>query len=157
MFQKSCLTFIIGIANYSHHKKHTNIILTPLNPTFICIWHEMIINRNGRKRTLGQCARSEDSDQTAHSRSLIRIFTGRFLDSRGYKVSSGEQRGLWSDCADAQVDLSLAWARMSEMYVAIYYYNVNNYCCSNSKTGVYRGIHYFSYFCSKHRLWAYIR
>ena len=21
------------------------------------------------------------------------------------------------------------------------------------KTGVYRGIHYFSYFCSKHRLW----
>ena len=22
-----------------------------------------------------------------------------------------------------------------------------------SKTGVYRGIHYFSYFCSKHRLW----
>ena len=26
-----------------------------------------------------------------------------------------------------------------------------------SKTGVYRGIHYFSYFCSKHRLWVLIR
>ena len=26
-----------------------------------------------------------------------------------------------------------------------------------SKTGVYRGIHYFSYFCSKHRLWVFVR
>ena len=25
------------------------------------------------------------------------------------------------------------------------------------KTGVYRGIHYFSYFCSKHRLWVPVR
>ena len=25
------------------------------------------------------------------------------------------------------------------------------------KTGVYRGIHYFSYFCSKHRLWVLVR
>ena len=26
-----------------------------------------------------------------------------------------------------------------------------------SKTGVYRGIHYFSYFCSKHRFWVLVR
>ena len=26
-----------------------------------------------------------------------------------------------------------------------------------SKTGVYRGRHYFSYFCSKHRLWVLVR
>ena len=26
-----------------------------------------------------------------------------------------------------------------------------------SKSGVYRGIHYFSYFCSKHRLWVFVR
>ena len=26
-----------------------------------------------------------------------------------------------------------------------------------SKTGVYRGIHYFSYFCSKYRLWVLVR
>ena len=26
-----------------------------------------------------------------------------------------------------------------------------------SKTGVYRGIHYFSIFCSKHRLWVLVR
>ena len=46
-------------------------------------------------------ARSEDSDQTAHSRSLIRIFTGRILDSKECNVSSDRQRRLWSDCADA--------------------------------------------------------
>ena len=37
---------------------------------------------------LWTCAPSEDSDQLAHSRSLIRIFTGRILDSQGCKVSS---------------------------------------------------------------------
>ena len=53
---------------------------------------------------LRTCAPSEDSDQTAHSRSLIRIFTGRISDSRwqGYKVSSCGQRRLirlrvWSE------------------------------------------------------------
>ena len=33
---------------------------------------------------------SEDSDQPAHSRSLIKIFTGRILDSLGYKVFHAE-------------------------------------------------------------------
>ena len=60
------------------------------------------------------CAFSEDSDQTAHLRSLIRIFTGRNLDSRGYKVSSCGQRRLCSDCAEAQTDLNLHWAHMTK-------------------------------------------
>ena len=59
-------------------------------------------------------APSEDSDQTAHSRSLIRIFTGRNLDSQGCKVSSRRQQRLKSDCVDAQADLSLRWVHMSE-------------------------------------------
>ena len=58
---------------------------------------------------LWTCAPSEDSDQTAHSRSLIRIFTGRILDRQGCKVSSCGQRRLWSDCKDAQAELSLRW------------------------------------------------
>ena len=57
---------------------------------------------------------SEDSDQPAHSRSLIKIFTGQILDSQWSKVSSCGQRRLWSDCADAQADLSLRWAHGSE-------------------------------------------
>ena len=49
-----------------------------------------------------------------HSRSLIRIFPGRILDSQGCKVSSRGQRRLWSGCVDAQADLSLRWAHMLE-------------------------------------------
>ena len=41
---------------------------------------------------------SEDSDQPAHLRSLIRIFTERILGSQGYKVSSCRQRRFLSDC-----------------------------------------------------------
>ena len=54
---------------------------------------------------------SEDSDQTAHSRSLIRIFTGRILDSQFCKTSSyvNEDSG---QTADAQADLSLQWTNM---------------------------------------------
>ena len=36
------------------------------------------------------------------------------LDSEWCQVSSCGQRRLWSDCADAQADLSLRWAHMSE-------------------------------------------
>ena len=59
-------------------------------------------------------APSEDSDQTAQSRSLIRIFTGRSLHSQGSDVSFCEQRRPWSDCVDAQSYLNLRWAHMSE-------------------------------------------
>ena len=51
------------------------------------------LSRNVRKRTSGH-APSEDSDQPAHSRSLIRIFTGRIFYSQGYKVSLCGQRRL---------------------------------------------------------------
>ena len=40
------------------------------------------------------CVPSKDSDQTAHARSLIRIFAGRTTDSEGFEVSSGGQRIL---------------------------------------------------------------
>ena len=65
--------------------------------------------------------------RSAHSHRQIRIFTGRILDSQGWKVwvfllyfvvvvvvclfvfLCGQQR-VWSDCADTQDDLSLRWA-----------------------------------------------
>ena len=37
------------------------------------------------------CAPSEDSDQPAHSRSLIRIFAGRIWDIQGFKVCHVDQ------------------------------------------------------------------
>ena len=75
---------------------------------FTCMWDNRCLSLYVRKR-----APSEDSDQPALSRSLIRIFTRRYLDSQWCKVSSCGQRRLWSDCADAQADLSLRWALMS--------------------------------------------
>ena len=48
-------------------------------------WIEM--GRISIKHTFG-CAPSEDSEQPAHSRSLIRLFTVRILGSQGCKVSS---------------------------------------------------------------------
>ena len=59
-----------------------------------------------------ECAPSEDSDQPAHPRSLIRVFTGHCVDSQGSKTSSGGQRRLWSDCANAQTDPRFRWAHM---------------------------------------------
>ena len=70
-----------------------------------------------QKTYLWSCAPGEDSDQPAHSRSLIWIITGRIFDSQGCKVSSCGQRRHWSDCAHAQADLSLRCVHLSERYV----------------------------------------
>ena len=76
-------------------------------------------------------ADNEDSDQTARMRRLIWVFVGRtfqislristdqnlhcaHFDSQDCKFSSCGQWRLWSDCADAQADLSLRWAHLSE-------------------------------------------
>ena len=48
-------------------------------------------------------AHSEDSDQIAHSRSLIKIFTEHISDSQGCKVSSSGQRRLLSDWAESEI------------------------------------------------------
>ena len=74
----------------------------------VCYNKHSRFSRNVRKRTLGR-APSEDSDQPAHSRSLIRFSTGRISDSQGYKDFACGQRRHWSNCADAQADLSLCW------------------------------------------------
>ena len=57
-------------------------------------------------------ASSDDSDKPAHMHCLIRIVT---VDLKplwviGYAMSA--LRRLWSDCANAQADLSLRWAHM---------------------------------------------
>ena len=44
------------------------------------------VSLNVRKHSFLTCEPSEESDQPGHSRSLIRIFTGRILNSQEYKV-----------------------------------------------------------------------
>ena len=74
------------------------------NVKFCFSWKNYQTQR--QKTYLRTCIPSEDSDQPAHSRSLIRIFTGSILDSQGCKVCSSGQRRLWSVRHDAQVLLS---------------------------------------------------
>ena len=58
------------------------------------------------------CAPSEDSDQTGHPPSLIRVFAVRMKKACVFSYPLNAQRRLWSDWADAQADLSLRWAPM---------------------------------------------
>ena len=60
------------------------------------------------------CTANEDSDQTAHSRSLIWVFAGRMkkLCLIGYRKSA--QWRFWSDCENTQCDLNLRWLYMVE-------------------------------------------
>ena len=53
------------------------------------------------------CASCEDTDQPAHSSSLIRLFTGSSVDCQGYTASTDRQRGLLPYCENAQANLNL--------------------------------------------------
>ena len=54
-------------------------------------WYETLNKPLWQKTYLQTRAPSEGSDQTVHLRSLIRIFTGRILDSQGCEVLSCEK------------------------------------------------------------------
>ena len=54
------------------------------------------------------CAPSKDSDPPGHPPSLIRVFAVRMKKAWVLSYSLSAQRRLWSDLADAQVDLSFA-------------------------------------------------
>ena len=58
------------------------------------------------------CVPSEYSDQPANPHSPIRIVSSYFEGNEWSKASSYGQQSLWSDCADAQADLTLCWAQM---------------------------------------------
>ena len=68
------------------------------------------------------CAPSEDSDQPAHTRSLIRVFAGHLVSSQGFKASSGGQWRLCSSCDTGWSECSLgANAILKEMqYLGLY-------------------------------------
>ena len=59
-------------------------------------------------------APNEDSDQLAHSRSLIRVFVVRMKKVWILGYPKCAQWRFWSDCANAQADLNLRWAHMSK-------------------------------------------
>ena len=59
------------------------------------------------------CAPSEDSDQPGHTPSLTKVFAVRMKKAWVLCYPMSAERRLWSDCADAQADLSLRWTHRS--------------------------------------------
>ena len=57
-----------------------------------------------------ECAPSKDSDQPGHPPCLIRVFAAHMKKHWVLIYPMSAQWRLWSDWADAQVDLSLRWA-----------------------------------------------
>ena len=74
----------------------------------------MEVSRRGEKTYLLTCAPNEDSDQTAHPRSLIRVSVVRMKKLCLFGYPKCAQWRFWSDCANAQADLNLLWVHMSE-------------------------------------------
>ena len=75
-----------------------------------CLIYESL----SEKKYLLTCASNEDSNQPAHPRSLIRAFVVRMKKPCIPGFPKCDQWRFWSDCANAQADLNLRWAHMSE-------------------------------------------
>ena len=61
------------------------------------------------------CVTTEDSNQPAHLRSVVNVFVVwmKKLCSLGYPKSD-QWNHVWLDCVNAQADLILVWAHVSE-------------------------------------------
>ena len=80
-----------------------------------------------KNKTKSDCAPSEDSDQSGHPPSLIRVFAVRMKKHWILSYPLSAQRRFW---ADAQTDLSLRWAHMSFCWfcrAAAHFMNENEY------------------------------
>ena len=59
------------------------------------------------------CVTRKDSDQPVHPLGITRVLLFPSLDSPETVKGTRDQRSLWSDCADAQANLSLHWSHKS--------------------------------------------
>ena len=97
-------------------QKCVNVMIYSVFPYYpgISSWYNLLPKWTATSGNVSPTyAPREDSDQPAHSRSLIWIFSRRILNSQGYTLSSYGYRRFKSDCADAQADFSLRWAHVS--------------------------------------------
>ena len=73
-----------------------------------------------------RCVTRKDSDQPVYPSSMAMVLVHPSLDSPEAVKCTCDQRRLWSDCADAQSDLSLHWSLKSYC----------RFCCALAK--IYR-------------------
>ena len=84
------------------------------------------------------CAISKDLDQPVHPPSMARALVYSSLDSLEAVEGTCDQRRLWSDCADAQADLSLRWSHKSHCRFcrALAHFSISR-CNNNIPTKLY--------------------
>ena len=75
--------------------------------------HKQFVSSH-EKTYLQPCEPTEDSNQHAHPHSLIRNFVVRMVKHCTLGYPKCAQRRFWSVCANAQADLNLRWAQISE-------------------------------------------
>ena len=74
----------------------------------------IFINEPAHDKTCNKtCVTSKDSDQPVHPLSMARILVYPSLDNPEAVEGTCDQRRLWSDCVDAQADLSPRWLHKS--------------------------------------------
>ena len=78
---------------------------------FLYLLKEKKINQPAYNKTYNKtCVTSKDSEQPVHPPSMARVLVYPSLDSPKSLEDTRNQRRLWSDCVDAQADLSLHWS-----------------------------------------------
>ena len=79
-------------------------------------WHDLSPSWQNQQNL---CAPSEDSDQRGYPPSMIRVFAVRTKKAMVLSYPLSAQWRLWSDRADAQVNLSLRWAHSHFVVFAV--------------------------------------
>ena len=85
------------------HKEYSYLHYSLLSSDLQTIW------ATTRQNQQSDCVPREDSDQPGYLPSLIRVFIVRMKKAWVLSYPLSAQRRLWSDCVDAQADLSLPW------------------------------------------------
>ena len=93
--------------------------------------HQKVFQPGHDKTNKMACAPSENSDQPGHRPSLIRVFAIGMKKALVFLYLLSPKRRLWSDRADAQVDLSLCWAHMPFVWFCHVLAHFIFRCCEN--------------------------
>ena len=107
---------MIGALRVNIHSSSVRLCLSTqiLERIFWYIMHLYITFEPAHDKTYNKTyVTSKDSDQPVHPSSMTRFLVYPSLDSPEVVEGTYDQQRLWSDCADAQADLSLRWSRKS--------------------------------------------
>ena len=101
----------MSVHNLCFEQKYEKYQNFYLNTLFLVVKFSVYLNRRVfiMKFYNKICVTTKDSNQPFHPPSMARVLVYPSLDSLEAVEDTCNQRKLWSDCMDAQADLSLCW------------------------------------------------